>query len=121
MPDRLLSLVVLVGAWVPPAAAGFAAAEFAHGKGAGFRPARTWWALTAFVVAWAAAWFFYNLGAMPPYIPGATRDPIYPPAPEAVRGLLLFTGAVVLPVSAVACLVAYRWRGRVLRTMSPRA
>src|SRR6185503_1283468 len=39
-----------------------------------------------FVLGYAAAWFFLNLGRMQPYIPGATMDPTFAP-PQAVRGL----------------------------------
>ena len=114
MPDRLLSLVVLVGAWVPPAAAGWAAAGFAHRPTTRLRPALMYAALAALVVGWAAAWFLFNLGRMPPYIPGATRDPTYAP-PKAVAGLLVVATAVVLPVSAIACVLAFRRRARLLR------
>jgi hypothetical protein len=71
-------------------------------------------ALAALVVGWAAAWFLFNLGRMPPYIPGATRDPTYAP-PKAVAGLLVVATAVVLPVSAIACVLAFRRRARLLR------
>ena len=113
MPDRLLSLVVLVGAWVPPAAVGWAAAELARKRATRLRPALLYTVLAATVVAWAAIWFWFNLGRMPPYIPGSTMDPTYA-SPEAVKGLLVFASAVVLPVSAIACVLAFRGRRRSL-------
>jgi len=68
-------------------------------------------ALAAMVVGWAAVWFLFNLGRMPPYIPGATRDPTYAP-PKAVAGLAVVSGALVLPGSALACALAFRCRRR---------
>lgn len=115
MPDRLLSLMVLVGAWVPPAVAGWAAAEFARRRTTTISPALLYLVLATVVVAWAAAWFLFNLGRMPPYIPGSSKAPTYAP-PEAVRGLLIFTGAVVLPAGAIACALAYRRRKGTLRS-----
>ena len=73
--------------------------------------------LALFVVGYAAAWFLFNLGRMPPYVPGATRDPTFAP-PEAVAGLAVVTGALVLPGSAIACALAFRCRGWILRRMS---
>jgi len=73
--------------------------------------------LAIFVLGYAAAWFLFNLGRMPPYIPGASIDPTFAP-PEAVRGLAVFTSALVLPGSALACALAFRLRGRMLRQMS---
>jgi len=121
MPDRLPSLVLLVGFWVPAALAGRAAAGFAHRSAARVRPARLRAALTAFVLASTAAWFFINLYAMPPYIPGASDDPTYAP-PEAVAALAVVASALVLPVSAIACWLAFRSRARSLeRTTAGRA
>jgi len=71
MPDRLPSLVLLVGFWVPAAMAGRAAAESARRRTHRVRPALMFAGLTAFVLASSAAWYLINLGAMPPYIPGA--------------------------------------------------
>lgn len=121
MPDRLPSLVVLVGFWIPPALAGCAAASLVHGSATRVRPAWTFIGLTTFVLAWSAAWFLFNLGRMPPYVPGATRDPTYAP-PEAVAGLAVVAGALVLPGSAIACAWAFRSRARRLgRTSDARA
>jgi hypothetical protein len=109
MPDRLPSLVLLVGCWVPAAIAGRAAADYIRRNTPRVRPAQVHAVLAAFVLASSAAWYFINLSAMPPYIPGATLDPTYA-SPEATRALAIFTLAVVLPVTAVACLVAFRMR-----------
>jgi hypothetical protein len=114
LPDRLPSLVLLVGCWVPPAAVGWAAADLVHRSTTRPRPALIFTVLAAFVLAWSAAWFLFHLGRMPPYVPGATRDPLYAP-PEAVAGLAVVASALVLPVSAIACLLAFRRRGRSLR------
>lgn len=106
MPDRLPSLILLAGFWIPPAAAGFVAAELTRARPhAAARVAIV--ALAGIVVTWAACWFVMNLYAMPPYVPGATLDPTVA-APEAVRGLAIRAGALVLPGSAIACAVAYR-------------
>lgn len=67
--------------------------------------------LAAFVLLYAAAWFFFSLGRMPPYIPGAAIDPTIA-TPEAVRGLAVVAGGVVLPGSALACALAFRRRRR---------
>lgn len=112
MPDRLPSLIVLVGFWIVPAAAGWVAAgavmrDRAHTR----RPQAL---LAASVVVYAALWFAYNVGRMPPYVPGATMDPTYA-SPEAVRWLALFTTTLILPGSALAAALAY-WRR--LRTMT---
>jgi hypothetical protein len=64
--------------------------------------------LAVAVSAWVGTWYLFNRAAIPPYIPGATRDPSYAP-PEVVRGLVIFTGAVILPISAIACGLAF-WR-----------
>lgn len=117
MPDRLPSLIMLVGFWIPPAAAGWAAAGFLRRRTKRVRPTVTYAVLTALVVGYAAAWFLFQLNRMPPYLPGATHDPRYAP-PEAVRGLAIVACALVLPVSALACTLAYRRRGRRLRRPS---
>jgi hypothetical protein len=113
MPDRLPSLVLLLGCWIPPALVGRAAADLVHRSATRVRPALTYTVLTTFVLGWSAAWFLLNLSRMPPYVPGATQDPTYAP-PEAVAGLAVVAGALVLPVSALACLLAFRRRARSL-------
>ena len=114
MPDRLPSLVLLVGFWIPPAVVGRAAADLVHRSTTRVRPALMYAGLTTFVLGWAAVWFLINLSAMPPYIPGASHDPTYAP-PEAVAGLVVVATALVLPGSAIACSLAFRSRGRSLR------
>ena len=111
LPDRLPSLVLLVGFWIPPAVAGVVAADFVHKRATRVRPAVIYSALTIFAVAWAALWFVFQLDRIPPYVPGATRDPTYAP-PEAVAGLSVVASALVLPVSLIACLFAFRRRRR---------
>ena len=113
IPDRLPSLIVLVGFWIPPALAGWLAAGFLHQSTKRNR-AMTIAVLAIFVLGYAAVWFLYNLGRMPPYVPGATMDPTFA-APEAVKGLAVFTSALVLPGSALACALAFRLRGRMQR------
>lgn len=108
IPDRLPSLVVLVGFWIPPAVAGWVAAGFAQGSsGRGARA--TYAVLAVLVLVYAAAWFFFNLGRMPPYIPGALTDPTVA-TPRAIAGLALVASALVLPGSALACAIAFRLR-----------
>lgn len=114
IPDRLPSLIVLVCFWIPPAVAGWVAAGFLHQSTNRHRAAVTFAVLAIFVLGYAAAWFLFNVGRMPPYIPGATIDPTFAP-PEAVKGLAIFTSALVLPGSALACALAFRLRGRMLR------
>jgi len=109
MPDRLPSLIVLVGFWIPPAVAGLVAAAAVRESTRRVRRKVTRVVLPTFVIAYAAAWFLFNLGRMPPYIPGATRDPKFAP-PRAVAGLAVVAGALVLPGSALACALAYRRR-----------
>ena len=111
MPDRLPSLILLVACWVPPAVAGRVAADLAHRRATRVRPAVLYTVLTILVLGWSAAWFFLNLNAMPPYIPGSTLDPTFAP-PEAVRGLAGVASALVLPVSAITCVWAFRSRAR---------
>lgn len=117
MPDRLPSLIVLVGFWIPPAMAGWVAAGALRRRSRP-RPAVTHAALAAFVPAYAVSWFLFNLGRMPPYIPGATMDPTLAP-PEALRWLAVVAGAVVLPGSALACALAFRHRRRPAARASP--
>ena len=120
MPDRLPSLIVLVGFWILPALAGWAVAGFLQRSPKRDRIA-TYAVLVTFVLGYAAAWFLFNLGRMPPYIPGATTDPTFAP-PKAVAGLAVVTGALVLPGSALACALAFRRRVRMLgRTSTSRA
>src|SRR5687767_3720509 len=75
LPDRLPSLIVLVGFWIPPAVAGWVAAASLQEIVERNRILLTYAVLAIFVLVYAAAWFFFNLGRMPPYIPGATTDP----------------------------------------------
>ena len=113
MPDRLPSLVLLVGFWIPPAVAGWTAAKIGRRGNPSGRAALTYVVLASFVLAWSAVWFLFQLHRMPPYIPGATRDPTYAP-PEAVAALALVASALVLPGSAIACALAFRPRRRAL-------
>ena len=115
IPDRLPSLLVLVGFWIPPAVAGWVAAEFLQRSTMRYRAAVTYAALTIFVLGYAAAWFFFNLSAIPPYLPGATQDPTFAP-PEAVKGLAVVTSVLVLPGSVIACLLAFRVARSLRRT-----
>jgi len=73
--------------------------------------------LATFVLGYAAVWFLFNLGRMPPDIPGASTDPTFAP-PKTVAGLAVVTSALVLPGSALACALAFRRRGRMLRRAS---
>ncbi|HZI85360.1 MAG TPA: hypothetical protein VFD48_00895 [Pyrinomonadaceae bacterium] len=116
LPDRLPSLIVLVGFWIPPAVAGWVAAGFLDQSRKRNGATVTFSVLAIFVLAYAAAWFLFNLGRMPPYIPGASIDPTFA-SPEAVAGLAVFTSALVLPGSALACALAFRVRGRMLSRM----
>ena len=100
-----------MGFWVPATLAGGTAAEIVRRCKPPVRPSLVFGGLAAFVVASSVAWFYINLSAVPPYIPGATMDPTYAP-PEAVRGLAIVTTALVLPGSAIACWLAFRWRTR---------
>lgn len=112
IPDRLPSLIVLVGFWIPPAVAGWVAAAVQSTKR--IRARVTYAALAIFVLGYAAAWFLFNLGRMPPYIPGASTDPTFAPS-RAVAGLAVVASALVLPGSAIACVLAFRNRRRALR------
>jgi hypothetical protein len=114
IPDRLPSLIVLVGFWIPPALAGCLAA------GSWFRSAKPSRAtviyaiLTIFVLGYAAFWFMFNLGRMPPYIPGATADPTFA-SPQAIKGLAVVASVLVLPGSALACALAFWLRRRLTK------
>jgi hypothetical protein len=117
MPDRLPSLIVLVGFWIPPAVAGWVAAGSLQRSTRRYRAIVTYAVLATFVFAYAAAWFLFNLGRMPPYIPGASTDPTFAP-PRAVAGLAVLASGLVLPGGALACALAFRRRGRILRRRS---
>src|SRR5688500_9775644 len=52
IPDRLPSLSVLVGFWIPPAVAGWLAAEFLQRSAMRYRAAVTYAALTTFVLGY---------------------------------------------------------------------
>ena len=117
MPDRLPSLVLLVGFWVPPAAIGGAAAWFLHRSAVRLRAALPYVLLMIFVLAWAAAWFLFQINRMPPYIPGSSKDPTFAP-PKAVAGLAIVASTLLLPVSALACALALRICGRILKPPS---
>jgi hypothetical protein len=116
IPDRLPSLIVLVGFWIPPAVAGLIAAEVLR-RYSSYRTV-TYALLAIFILGYAAVWFFFNLGRMPPYIHGATIDPTVA-TPEAVRNLVLFTSALVLPGSALAGALVFYLRRRMLRSTAP--
>ena len=109
IPDRLPSLLALIGFWIPPAIVGWLAAGSVHRRRA--RANMIYASLAILVLGYAAAWFLFNLGRMPPYIPGASIDPTFAP-PRAVAGLALVATALVLPGSALACALAFRRRAR---------
>ena len=117
LPDRLPSLVLLVGFWIPPAVVGRAAADLVHRGTTRVSPALIYTLLATFALGWSAAWFLFHLSRMPPYVPGATQDPTYAP-PEAVAGLAVVASALVLPGSVIACVLAFRSRARRLRRTS---
>jgi biotin transporter BioY len=119
IPDRLPSLIVLVGFWIPPAVAGWLAAEFLGRSTKRYCAAVTYAVLAILVLGYSAAWFLFNLSAIPPYLPGATQDPRYAP-PEAVAGLAVVAGALVLPGSAIACVLAFRIARRLRRSSAAR-
>jgi hypothetical protein len=114
MPDRLPSLIVLAGFWINPAVAGWVATGALQRNSKRGRGKATYAVLAGFVLGYAAAWFLFNLGRMPPYIPGATTDPTFAP-PRAIAGLAVVTSVLVLPGSALACALAFRRRGRMSR------
>ena len=107
IPDRLPSLVLLVGFWVPPALIGWVVAELFRRSAVKVRVAL----LTIFVVGWSAAWFLFQIRRMPPYIPGASIDPTFAP-PRAVAGLAIVASVLVLPCSAIACALAFYLHAR---------
>ena len=107
LPDRLPSLIVLVSFWIPPALLGWIAAEFLRQSARRYRSTVIFAVLAALIVGYAAVWFLFNVGRMPPYIPGASIDPTFAP-PKAVAGLAVVTAALVLPGSAIACALAFR-------------
>jgi hypothetical protein len=113
IPDRFPSLVVLVGFWIPPAIAGWVAAESLHRSTRRTRVKVIYVLLATLVVGYTAAWFLFNLSRMPRYIPGATRDPTFAP-PRAIAGLAVVASLLVLPGSAIACALALRRRRRML-------
>ena len=110
MPDRLPSLIVLVGFWIPPAVIGWVAAG-ALQRSTKHQHTVTYAALAMFVLLYAAAWFLFNVGRMPPYIPGAVMDPRIA-TPRAVAWLAVVASALILPGSALACALAFRRRER---------
>ena len=116
IPERLPSLIYLVGFWIPPALAGWVAAGSLL-RNIKVRALLIYAALVIFVLGYAAAWFFFNLGRMPPYIPGATADPTLA-SPRAVKGLAIFATALILPGSALACVLAFRIRAWARKRMS---
>ena len=118
MPDRLPSLIVLVGFWVPPAIAGWVAAGSLERRAKRDRAIAKYAVLPSVVLVYTAAWFLFNLGRMPPYIPGSSRDPTFAP-PRAVAGLAVVAIGLVLPGSAVACALAFRRRRRMVERPSP--
>ena len=109
MPDRLPSLVALVGFWIPPALAGWVAAGHLIRSRKHHRLGLTYAILAAIVLVYTAAWFLYNVKRMPPYIPGAPMDPTVA-TPEATAWLAVVASALVFPGSALACALAFRWR-----------
>ena len=118
IPDRLPSLVVLVGFWIPPAVVGWLVAEFIRRSTKRISAALIYVVLGIFVLGYAAVWFLFNLGRMPPYIPGATADPTFA-SPKAVAGLAIVSSALILPGSALACVLAYRIRRALARAGGP--
>ena len=117
MPDRLPSLIVLVGFWIPPAVAGWVAAWSLLQNNSRARATMTYAVLAISVLGYAAAWFLFNLGRMPPYIPGASTDPTFAP-PRAVAGLAVVASALILPGSVLACVLAFRIGRRWLKRTS---
>jgi hypothetical protein len=60
LPDRLPSLIVLVGFWIPPAVAGWVAAEFLQRSSKRVSASLIFIVLAAFVLAYATVWFFFT-------------------------------------------------------------
>jgi hypothetical protein len=121
MPDRLPSLIVLVGFWIPSAVAGWVAARSLQRNTRRDGTIVTYAVLATFVLGYAAAWFLFNLGRLPPYIPGASTDPTFTP-PRAVAGLAVVASGLALPGSALACALEFRRRGQMhSRTSTSRA
>lgn len=63
-----------------------------------------------FVLAYTLVWSLYNRERMPPYISGAVTDPTIA-TPRTVANLAIVAAALVLPGSALACLLAFHSRG----------
>lgn len=116
MPDRLPSLILLVGFWVPPLILGRMAAQAVRRRPTPVRSVTLYSALASFAIGWAGAWFLFQLNRIPPYLPGATMDPTFAP-PEAVSRLALIAAVLVLPVTAIAVVLGYR---SVLAALTPR-
>ena len=117
LPDRLPSLILLVGFWILPAVAGWVAAGALKRNTNRGLATVTYALLAAFVLGYGAGWFFLNLSRMPPYIPGATTDPTFAP-PTAVAGLAFVASVLVLPGSALACALAFRYRRQSLKRLA---
>ena len=111
MPDRLPSLIVLIGFWVPPAALGWAVARSLQRSGRVSASRALVGTLGLAVIAYALAWYYFNSHRMPPYIPGAVDEPTVA-TPEASRNLAIFTAALIMPGSALACAIAFLHRLR---------
>jgi hypothetical protein len=109
LPERLPSVLLLVGFWIPPALGGWALAWLLERGERQYGCAATVALLASIAVGCAIAWFLFNLGRMPPYIPGAGADPTIAP-PRTVAGLATFSAAIILPGSAVACFLAFRYK-----------
>jgi hypothetical protein len=120
MPDRLPSLVLLVGFWIPPVLAGIALADLVRRSVVRGRAARIYALLATVALSWSAIWFLVQLNRIPPYVPGATHDPAFAP-PEAVAGLAVVASVLVLPGSMIACLLAFRGRTRSFARTTPAA
>jgi hypothetical protein len=56
LPDRLPSLIVLVGFWIPPAVAGGVAAEYLQRSETRYRATVIFAVLAIFVLGYVAAW-----------------------------------------------------------------
>ncbi len=114
IPDRLPSLVLLVGFWLPPVVIGWAVAGFFYRSAVRIRVALSYALLATFVLGWSVAWFLFQINRMPPYIPGATIDPTFAP-PRAIAGLAVVASVLVLPGSTLARALAFHLRARMLR------